>query len=185
MKRILTFGFSLADRRSRWLSQPWFYTGLACRSPRRRGTDAVHADRAGVHLLPAAIAAWGSRRYEYEATASPPNRPMPMNGQRAGQALPKNASTLTLTCCTRPYDHDSPAALASRIWRQTDAARKEEHARVIRLISDGRCPFRFHPGRDAAGRRRQRQKLYDASCTSCHNDSVHKRKDHKVKSLRD
>ena len=27
------------------------------------------------------------------------------------------------------------------------------------------------------------KKLYDAGCTSCHNDSVYKRKDHKVKSL--
>ncbi len=34
------------------------------------------------------------------------------------------------------------------------------------------------PGDAANGK-----KLYDASCTSCHNDSVHKRKDHKIKSL--
>lgn len=34
------------------------------------------------------------------------------------------------------------------------------------------------PG-DAAGGK----KLHDASCTSCHNDSVYKRKDHKVKNL--
>ena len=27
------------------------------------------------------------------------------------------------------------------------------------------------------------KKLHDASCTSCHNDSVYKRKDHKIKSL--
>ena len=34
------------------------------------------------------------------------------------------------------------------------------------------------PGDAANGK-----KLYDASCTSCHNDSVYKRKDHKIKSL--
>jgi len=34
------------------------------------------------------------------------------------------------------------------------------------------------PGDAANGK-----KLYDASCTSCHNDSVYTRKDHKVKSL--
>jgi len=34
------------------------------------------------------------------------------------------------------------------------------------------------PGDAASGK-----KLHDASCTSCHNDSVYKRKDHKVKSL--
>ena len=27
------------------------------------------------------------------------------------------------------------------------------------------------------------KKLHDASCTSCHNDSVYKRQDHKIKSL--
>jgi len=27
------------------------------------------------------------------------------------------------------------------------------------------------------------EKLHDASCTSCHNDSVYKRKDHKVKNI--
>ena len=34
------------------------------------------------------------------------------------------------------------------------------------------------PGNAANGK-----KLHDASCTSCHNDSVYKRKDHKIKSL--
>jgi cytochrome c553 len=34
------------------------------------------------------------------------------------------------------------------------------------------------PGDAANGK-----KLYEASCTSCHNDSVHQRKDHKVKNL--
>jgi cytochrome c553 len=34
------------------------------------------------------------------------------------------------------------------------------------------------PGDAASGK-----KLYDARCTSCHDDSVYKRKDHKVKSL--
>jgi cytochrome c553 len=34
------------------------------------------------------------------------------------------------------------------------------------------------PGNAANGK-----KLYDASCTSCHNDSVHKNKDRKVKNL--
>ncbi len=34
------------------------------------------------------------------------------------------------------------------------------------------------PGDAANGK-----KLHDASCTSCHNDSVYKRQDHKVKSL--
>jgi cytochrome c553 len=28
------------------------------------------------------------------------------------------------------------------------------------------------------------KKLHDANCTSCHNDSVYKRKDHKIKSLK-
>ena len=35
------------------------------------------------------------------------------------------------------------------------------------------------PGDAANGK-----KLHDASCTSCHNDSVYKRKDHKIKSLK-
>ena len=34
------------------------------------------------------------------------------------------------------------------------------------------------PGDAANGK-----KLHDASCTSCHNDSVYKRQDHKIKSL--
>ena len=34
------------------------------------------------------------------------------------------------------------------------------------------------PGDTANGK-----KLHDASCTSCHNDSVYKRQDHKIKSL--
>ena len=34
------------------------------------------------------------------------------------------------------------------------------------------------PGDAAKGK-----KLHDASCTSCHNDSVYKRTDHKIKSL--
>jgi cytochrome c2 len=34
------------------------------------------------------------------------------------------------------------------------------------------------PGDTASGK-----KLYQANCTSCHNDSVHTRKDHTVKSL--
>lgn len=34
------------------------------------------------------------------------------------------------------------------------------------------------PGDAASGK-----KLYNANCTSCHNDSVHTRKDHTVKSL--
>jgi len=34
------------------------------------------------------------------------------------------------------------------------------------------------PGDTASGK-----KLHDANCTSCHNDSVYMRKDHKVKSL--
>jgi cytochrome c553 len=35
------------------------------------------------------------------------------------------------------------------------------------------------PGDAANGK-----KLYDASCTSCHNDSVYTRKDHKIKNLK-
>lgn len=35
------------------------------------------------------------------------------------------------------------------------------------------------PGDTASGK-----KLYQANCTSCHNDSVYTRKDHKIKSLR-
>ena len=36
------------------------------------------------------------------------------------------------------------------------------------------------PGDASSGK-----KLYDARCTSCHNDSVYTRKDHKVKSLQE
>jgi hypothetical protein len=185
----LTFIFSLVGLAILgWLvAQPWFYTGLGMSQPSTHAALMLFMLIGPVFtfflqpLLAQARAATNTR-----PTASPPNRPMPANWSALVKLYRENASThrpdpLHSRLSTISY---RPPRCASRIWRaKPDAARKEEpcssHSFYFRLS----CSFRFRPGRDFAWRCHQRQKLYDARCTTCHNDSVYKRKDHKIKSL--